>query len=486
MNFLKVSDMKFFKVNKKILNTLLNVFAWLSLLVAVLLFITVIFSSFSGTENGKVIFGHKLLIVESDSMSKSDISKNEKIFFSSGDVIIIKEINSPSEIAVGDVITFISYNPESFGQTVSHKVRSITTNAKGAILGFETYGINTGASDEALVDPSSIIGKYVNKIPNIGHLFGFFKKPAGFFISMLVPCLLLLIFFSIKVGKQIAKKEISKNYDDEIETLNSRILKLETEGVNMIPEVDLITEPQEEPTPAPEIKTDSSLEITAKILTSTIDSLTRTIESLAATAGKPVDTLARTVESLARSVAKPGDTEPEPPVEEPEEPIAEELPTDEPEEIKETKTVIANALPTQQKVSFAQRLLSLDGETVSHFSDVHNELISFNDVTYRISQKSISYRIGKNTIAKMVIRGNTLRLLLALNSDDYQKSVLLQEDSTGVKMYVDVPFAVRIKTARTKNNAIKLIGYLADINGLEKNEQFKKENILKQLRSFKL
>ena len=485
--------MKFVKVNKKIFDTLLNVFAWLSLLVAVLLFLTVIFSSFSGTENGKVIFGHKLLIVETDSMSKSEISQNEEIFFSSGDIIVIKEVSDYSEIAVGDVISFVSYDPDNFGQTVSHKVRSIKTNANGAILGFETYGINTGVSDQTLVDPSSIIGKYVNKIPNLGHLFGFFKKPAGFFISMLVPCLLLLIFFSIKVGKQIARKEISANYDDEIEMLSSRISKLETEGVAMssnVPEVNLIEEPQQEQAPAPEVKADNTLEITAKILTSTVESLTRTIESLAVVAEKPVETLARTVETLALSAVKPAVAEePVAPEEEevPEEIVEEtaeqpELP-EEPE-LKTCSCALNDAQP-QEGISFAKKVFALGGEIVNHFNDVHNELISYENVRYSISFKSISYRIGKTTIAKMVVRGKTLRLLFAINVDDCPKTVFLQEGSNGVKVYADVPCAVNIRSTRSKNNAIKLIGYLADINGLEKNEHFKKENVFKHLKAFR-
>ena len=73
-------------------------------------------------------------------MSKSQISKDEPIFFNKDDLIFIKEVSDVSTIEVGDVITFVSYNTESKGKTVSHKVRSIKTSANGSILGFETYG----------------------------------------------------------------------------------------------------------------------------------------------------------------------------------------------------------------------------------------------------------------------------------------------------------------------------------------------------------
>lgn len=67
-------------MKKTIFDKILSVFAWLSFLLAIMLSILTILSSFSGEKNGKEIFGVKFLIVASDSMSKSAISENEKIF----------------------------------------------------------------------------------------------------------------------------------------------------------------------------------------------------------------------------------------------------------------------------------------------------------------------------------------------------------------------------------------------------------------------
>ena len=215
------------KFKKSKVDIMLTVFAWLSLFTAIIFSVTAILSTFSGANNGKVIFGHKFLIVESDSMSKSDISQDEPIFFNVDDLIIIQEVSDYSTIKVGDVITFVSYNDGSRGKTLSHKVRSIKTNSSGLLIGFETYGINTGVSDQAIVEPSTIIGKYVNKVPEVGRLFKFFKTPGGFFLSISVPCLLLVIFFSIKVGEQFGKKQLSDSYDIQIEKLRERLANLE-------------------------------------------------------------------------------------------------------------------------------------------------------------------------------------------------------------------------------------------------------------------
>ena len=57
------------KVKRKLnsFDIMLTVFAWLSFFVAIVFGIMVIFSTVAGTDNGKAVFGHKLLIVESDS-----------------------------------------------------------------------------------------------------------------------------------------------------------------------------------------------------------------------------------------------------------------------------------------------------------------------------------------------------------------------------------------------------------------------------------
>ncbi len=62
------------------------------------------------------VFGYYGFVVLSGSMADE---------FSPGDVIITKEVD-PTTVQVGDIISFISVDPNSFGVVVTHKVRSIT------------------------------------------------------------------------------------------------------------------------------------------------------------------------------------------------------------------------------------------------------------------------------------------------------------------------------------------------------------------------
>ncbi len=519
------------KAKKNTFDRILDVFAWVSFTIAVMLALAVFFSSFSGKDNGRDIFGYKMLIVESDSMSKSQISKDEPIFFNKDDLIFIKEVSDVSTIKVGDVITFVSYNPESRGKTLSHKVRSIKTNVNGDILGFETYGINTGVSDQAIVDPSTVVGVYVGKSPFLGKMFTYFKTPAGYFTSILIPCVLLIIFFSIKVGKMIAKKEILDKYDADFVALRNKILEIEKNKGEGLMQTDLqameiqnTTSEEGQQTEIeqmvgyaqPAVQTsncndNTALEIMAKTLGSTIDSLTRTLDALATVVGKPVDTLARSIEILATATIKP--TVVERVIEKPvvqtivKENVEEQTKEQEIDEIAVTEASakqeeqppvvepviqveesttggIFSEFKQREKVAFSKKLLSLDKSVKEYFSEIHNELVAFKKVNYRISFKGITYRVGRKALAKMIVRGKTLKLHLALNVEDFSRTVFFQQDMGGVKAYEDVPFAVKIKSDRAKNNALKLVNTLAENNSLKKDDEFKKENILKELKQY--
>ena len=173
------------KVKKTIFEKILSIFAWCVFVIAILTALLAVWASFSSDKNGKEIFGVKFLIVASDSMSKSPISENEEIFFDAGDVVIIKTTKDNTSFKVGDVITFISYNPDSYGKTLTHKIREINYSKSGKLIGYTTYGINTGESDRVLVSPDTIIGQYSGKIPKLGTMFSYLKTPAGYYLSIL-------------------------------------------------------------------------------------------------------------------------------------------------------------------------------------------------------------------------------------------------------------------------------------------------------------
>lgn len=182
----------------KVLSVILRVFAWIVVAFAAFIMIFTIFSkSVYDKSDGSDVFGFRFLSVLSNSMSKSEINKNDKVHFDTDDIIIIKEMKDATkdgkEYKAGDIIAFNTMK-EIDGKkqmvTVTHKIHEVV-NVNGQIQ-YVTYGTNTGAIDESKVSPVDIIGEYVGKIPN-GHLFlTYLRSPMGYIICILIPFLLLI------------------------------------------------------------------------------------------------------------------------------------------------------------------------------------------------------------------------------------------------------------------------------------------------------
>jgi len=371
---------------------ILGIFAWFVFFLALFLAVFTVFASLSGEKNGKEIFGHKLLIVASDSMSKSHISEHEKIFFNAGDLIVIKTMDSSTVLSVGDVITFYSHNPESYGKTVTHKIREVKYSQTGEVIGYVTYGINTGVNDVVVVTPENVIGKYVFKVPNVGHVFSFLKSPRGYYLSILTPAVLLIIFFSIKIGKTIGKKEIATSYNEEFENLKIRLIDLENivnSSKDEIVKSDLLNDRQDETIIEEQALTDINI-------------------------AKPLN------------------------------------------------------ITRAKKISFSEKILSADKDTQKYFDLLHQSLTSYKGVNSRLSYRCTSYRLGRKLIAKITLRGKTLKLHLALKLEDFNKNVYFQKDLSLVKAYQEVPFTIKVKSQRGLNNAIKLIEELMTKNAVVK------------------
>lgn len=173
---------------KKALVIIKNIILWMIVVFAVLMTIFTIISVNTFNRNDRQLMGYKMYIVNSDSMSATD--------FKAGDLIMVKEVD-PKSLEEGDIITFISQDKNSFGETVTHKIRKKTKDARGN-PGFVTYGTTTDTDDETIVTYMYILGKYENKIPGMGRFFNFMKTPAGYVVCIFIPFMLLIIYQGAK------------------------------------------------------------------------------------------------------------------------------------------------------------------------------------------------------------------------------------------------------------------------------------------------
>ena len=190
---------------KKIMNILIKVVTWLLVVFTVSMMIFTIVTVTTVDRNDRAIFGIKFYIVQTDSMSKSELNADLDTHFNAGDIVIIKNVKDPKALQAGDIIAFMSTNSASYGETVTHMIREVKKNNEGRVLGYVTYGTNTGVDDEALVEPEYVLGAYAGKLPEVGNFFAFVKTTPGYIICILVPFLLLILYNGVNVIRLFRK-----------------------------------------------------------------------------------------------------------------------------------------------------------------------------------------------------------------------------------------------------------------------------------------
>ncbi len=179
---------------KKALNIIKSIFTWLLVILAVGMMIFTVISVTTFDRNDRDLFGYKAYIVRSDSM-KSVNGDLEKGYFSAGDLIFVKEVD-PTTLKEGDIISYSSTNTENFGETITHMIKSKTTDANGD-AGFITYGTSTGTEDANVVTYPYVLGKYWGHIAGVGTFFTFLKTTPGYIVCIFLPFLLLIVIQGI-------------------------------------------------------------------------------------------------------------------------------------------------------------------------------------------------------------------------------------------------------------------------------------------------
>ncbi len=215
---------------KKALSIISTVLVWTLVVATVGMMIFTLISVNTFDQTNRNIFGYKFFIVMSDSMSATD--------FDAGDIVIVKNVD-PSTLKEGDIIAFTSQNTNNFGDTVTHKIREIVTDAYGE-RAFVTYGTTTDTNDETPVTYSYVLGKYTGRIPRAGSFFQFLKTTPGYILCIFVPFLLLIMyqgFQCIRLFRRYKK--------EQLEALEAERAKLEEErrqSMEMLKELQALKE----------------------------------------------------------------------------------------------------------------------------------------------------------------------------------------------------------------------------------------------------
>ena len=194
---------------QKITNIISKCIVGLLIAFSVFIMVFTIVSVTTVNKNERNLFGYRFYIVLSDSMSPSELNKDLDVHFNAGDIIIAKNVKDPTALKEGDVISFISQNTESFGETVTHMINKVEYNENGSVKGYKTIGTNTMTEDKISVGPEYVLGIYAGKLPYLGSFFQYTKTGPGYILCILVPFVLLIAYNVVNFAR------LFKQYKDE-------------------------------------------------------------------------------------------------------------------------------------------------------------------------------------------------------------------------------------------------------------------------------
>lgn len=143
-----------------------------------------------------------------------------------GSIILVKPV---SDYKIGDIITF---GPNTKTQPpVTHRIADIKVVGGQSV--YITKGDANNSADTREIQKSDVIGKVMIKVPYLGYVIDFVRKPAGFVIIIIVPAVVIINDEIRKIWKEIMKLKKKKGkdveQDKEIEDLKSEVKEIEKE-----------------------------------------------------------------------------------------------------------------------------------------------------------------------------------------------------------------------------------------------------------------
>ena len=239
---------------KRIINIVVDVVVAVILAFALILAVSTIVSKKKGYDQYTEIFGSAYLAVRSPSMTGT---------FNQGDLIKIKTVkgSEASELDVGAVITFRTRFRQN-DKIVLNTHRIVEVVEEGGVKKYRTQGDNRETNpvpDAELVEIGDVVGIYQGKASGIGHVFLFMQTSTGFFVCVVLPTLLIVVYCAVNLvlvirkekKKQTAEAIVAK--EDERERIRQELLaEMQANGAPNAEETEEAdvpeSQPQEDPT----------------------------------------------------------------------------------------------------------------------------------------------------------------------------------------------------------------------------------------------
>ena len=136
-----------------------------------------------------------------------------------------------------------------------------------------------------------------------------------------------------------------------------------------------------------------------------------------------------------------------------------------------------------KRIPFSEKMLAMDAKVQAYYNELYNKFISFRKINPRVSSKCASFRLGRMLVAKITVRGKTMKMHLALDVNKFEDNVYFQKDLSSVKAYAEVPFTVKVKSDRGLKNALKLVDALATDKAIESKTRYNAVDAIANLKA---
>lgn len=179
-----------------------------SILIMIMAVCSIIVIYATVSENNKSVLGYRLFIIKTGSMHGT---------LEIGDLIVTKK-TSKERLQIGSVISFVSSDPDIFGEVNTHRIVDIKGDS------YYTKGDATDFIDQASINYADILGELAWKSAFAGKALMWLAKPMHMFLFVILPTAFMM-YLEIgngaqKIRRLFFKNKKNPNYGDEQKILN--------------------------------------------------------------------------------------------------------------------------------------------------------------------------------------------------------------------------------------------------------------------------
>ena len=194
----------------KILKSIWSLFRTIVTIVLVVLIAVIVTQRVSN--NQKAIAGFRVFNVITESMVPE---------YKVGDTILTKTVN-PSELKIGDDITYMGKKDPFKGMIITHRIVKIEKQEDGKYL-IQTKGLANDIEDPE-INESQVYGKVIYKIKTISFLNGIIGNLFGMYFAIFIPfgIITFVEFILYKRDKETEEDDDSDIDENKMDKLKER------------------------------------------------------------------------------------------------------------------------------------------------------------------------------------------------------------------------------------------------------------------------